>query len=110
MAEHFSIPIREESEQFSEAFLAAQKEYHENYRPIRWVAELKNLDWTDLTPQERNRLSNVRNVPDVVIQALQERWKELQSAVIKLEAEMDQISDFIEGFWRNLEGGTDNGA
>jgi hypothetical protein len=108
MAEHFSIPSREEAEQFSEAFLDAQKEWHENYHPIRWVAELKNLDWTDLTPEERNRLSNVRNVPDVVIQALQDRWKELQSAVIKLEAEMDQISDFIEGFWKNLEGGDGN--
>lgn len=78
-------------------------------RPIRQVAELKNLDWTDLTPEERNRLSNVRNIPDVVMQALQGRYKELQEAVVNLEAEMDQISDFVEGHWRNLEGGTDNG-
>lgn len=78
-------------------------------RQIRSVAELKNLDWTDLTPEERNRLSNVRNIPDVVMQALQGRYKELQNEVVNLEAEMDQISDFAEGFWRNLEGGTDNG-
>ena len=77
-------------------------------RPIRRVAELKNLDWTDLTPEERNRLSNVRNIPDAVMQALQGRYKELQDAVVNLEAEMDQISDFVEGFWRNTEGGTDN--
>lgn len=108
MDEHFSIPSREAAERFSEASLDAQKESHENYRPIRWVAELKNLDWTDLTPEERNRLSNVRNIPDVVIQALQDRWKELHNAVVNLEAEMDQINDFIEGFWRNLEGGNGN--
>lgn len=78
-------------------------------RPIRRVAELKNLDCTDLTPEERNRLSNVRNIPDAVMQALQGRYKELQDAVVNLEAEMDQISDFVEGFWRNLEGCTDNG-
>ena len=78
-------------------------------RPIRFIQELKTLDWSDLTPEERNRLSNVRNVPDVVIHALQDRWKELQNAVVNLEAEMDQISDFLEGFWRNQEGGTDNG-
>jgi hypothetical protein len=109
MTEHFSIPSREAAERFSEASIAAQKESHESYHPIRWVAELKNLDWTDLTPEERNRLSNVRNVPDVVIQALQDRWKELHNAVVNLEAEMDQISDFVEGFWRNLEGGGEDG-
>lgn len=78
-------------------------------RPIRRVTELKNLDWTDLTPEERVRLLNVRNIPDVVMQALQGRYKELREAVVNLEAEMDQISDFVEGFWRNTEGGTDNG-
>ena len=78
-------------------------------RPIRRVTELKNLDWTDLTREERVRLLNVRNIPDVVMQALQGRYKELQEAVVNLEAEMDQISDFVEGFWRNTEGGTDNG-
>lgn len=78
-------------------------------RPIRRVAELENLDWTDLTSEERNRLSNVRNIPDAVMQALQGRYKELREAVVNLEAEMDQISDFVEGFWRNTEGGTDNG-
>lgn len=77
-------------------------------RPIRRVAELKNLDWTDLTPEERNRLSNVRNIPDVVLQALKGRYNELHEAVVKLEAEMDQISDFVEGFWRNLEGGSED--
>lgn len=78
-------------------------------RPIRFIAELKTLDWSELTPEERNRLSNVRNIPDIVLQALQGRYKELQEAVVNLEAEMDQISDFVEGFWRNTEGGTDNG-
>ena len=78
-------------------------------RPIRRVTELKNLDWTDLTREERVRLLNVRNIPDVVMQALQGRYKELQEAVVNLEAEMDQISDFVEGFWRNTEGGTDDG-
>ena len=76
--------------------------------PIRRVTELKNLDWTDLTREERVRLINVRNIPDVVMQALQGRYKELQEAVVNLEAEMDQISDFVEGFWRNTEGGTDD--
>lgn len=76
--------------------------------PIRRVAELKNLDWTDLTSEERNRLSNVRNIPDAVMQALQGRYKELRDAVVNLEAEMDQISDFVEGFWRNLEGGSED--
>lgn len=76
--------------------------------PIRRVTELKNLDWTDLTREERVRLLNVRNIPDVVMQALQGRYKELQEAVVNLEAEMDQISDFVEGFWRNTEGGTDD--
>lgn len=73
-------------------------------RPIRRATELKNLDWTDLTPEERVRLLNVRNIPDVVMQALQGRYKELREAVVNLEAEMDQISDFVEGFWRNTEG------
>lgn len=77
-------------------------------RPIRRVTELKNLDWTDLTSEERNRLSNVRNIPDAVMQALQGRYKELREAVVNLEAEMDQISDFVEGFWRNLEGGSED--
>lgn len=77
-------------------------------RPIRRVTELKNLDWTDLTPEERVRLLNVRNIPDVVMQALQGRYKELREAVVNLEAEMDQISDFVEGFWRNTEGGTED--
>lgn len=77
-------------------------------RPIRRVTELKNLDWTDLTPEERVRLLNVRNIPDVVMQALQGRYKELREAVVNLEAEMDQISDFVEGHWRNLEGGTED--
>lgn len=77
-------------------------------RPIRRVTELKNLDWTDLTPEERVRLLNVRNIPDVVMQALQGRYKELREAVVNLEAEMDQISDFVEGFWKNTEGGTDD--
>ena len=76
--------------------------------PIRRVTELKNLDWTDLTREERVRLLNVRNIPDVVMQALQGRYKELQEAVVNLEAEMDQISNFVEGRWRNLEGGTDD--
>ena len=76
--------------------------------PIRRVTELKNLDWTDLTREERVRLLNVRNIPDVVMQALQGRYKELREAVVNLEAEMDQISDFVEGFWRNTEGGTDD--
>ena len=65
--------------------------------PIRFIQELKTLDWSDLTPEERNRLYNVRNVPDVVIQTLQDRWKELQKVVVTAEAEMDQISDFLEG-------------
>lgn len=77
--------------------------------PIRFIQELKTLDWSDLTPEERNRLSNVRNIPDVVMQALRDRWKDLQKVVVTAEAEMDQISDFVEGFWRNQEGGTDNG-
>lgn len=76
--------------------------------PIRRVTELKNLDWTDLTPEERVQLLNVRNIPDVVMQALQGRYKELREAVVNLEAEMDQISDFVEGFWRNTEGGTED--
>ena len=70
-------------------------------RPIRFIAELKTLDWAELTPEERERLFNVRNIPDVVMQALHDRWKELQNAVVNLEAEMDQISDFMEGFWEN---------
>ena len=68
-------------------------------RPIRLIAELKELDLADLTPEERNRLVNVRNIPDVVMQALHDRWKELHNEVVILEAEMDQISDFVEGFW-----------
>lgn len=68
-------------------------------RPIRHIAELKELDLADLTPEERNRLVNVRNIPDVVMQALHDRWKELHNEVVILEAEMDQISDFVEGFW-----------
>ena len=68
-------------------------------RPIRHIAELKELDLADLTPEERNRLVNVRNIPDVVMQALHDRWKELNNEVVILEAEMDQISDFVEGFW-----------
>lgn len=77
--------------------------------PIRFIQELKTLDWSDLTPEERNRLSNVRNIPDGVMQALRDRWKDLQKVVVTAEAEMDQISDFVEGFWRNQEGWTDNG-
>lgn len=77
-------------------------------RPIRFIAELKTLDWSELTPEERVRLLNVRNIPDVVMQALHDRRKELRNAVINLEAEMDQISDFVEGFWRNTEGGMDD--
>lgn len=77
-------------------------------RQIRFIAELKTLDWSELTPEERVRLLNVRNIPDVVMQALHDRRKELRNAVINLEAEMDQISDFVEGFWRNLEGGSED--
>lgn len=72
-------------------------------RPIRFIAELKTLDWAELTPEERERLFNVRNIPDVVMQALQDRRKELHDAVVRLEAEMDQISDFMEGFWEGGE-------
>ena len=61
MREYYSIPSREEAERFSEAYLAAQREYHE------WLEEFNE------------------NFPELKQRSVEERFKIMKDAEKPLE-------------------------
>lgn len=74
-----------------------------NFHPVRRIEELVRLDPSELTADEKSRLRCVRYIPEAVRKPLLERYGELLQQVKALEAEMDQISDFLQGFWSTNE-------
>lgn len=66
------------------------------YRPY---FTLLNLGDDELTHDEKKRLVNIKKIPYTVQATLESRAEELQKKVMALEAERDEIIDFLNGEW-----------
>lgn len=66
--------------------------------PIRTVQQLVRLDPSELTTEEKSRLDKARHIPEAVRNVLLERVRQIDKQVLELEAEGDQIKDFLQGF------------
>lgn len=79
----------------------------DEYPPSRTVQQLVRLDPSELTTEEKSRLERARHIPEAVRNVLLERVRQIDKQVLELEAEGDQIKDFLQGFWKAE--GTENG-
>lgn len=52
---------------------------------------------TDMTPEERRRLWNIKRIPNAVREVLLSRTNDLLSQIKKLESERDALIDFLNG-------------
>lgn len=62
----------------------------------RYAAELLE-EPTDMTPEERRRLWNIKRIPKAVKEALLSRVNDLLSQIEELKSEQDALIDFLNG-------------
>ena len=68
-------------------------------KSYRTYHQLLTLDEYELSSYEKERLANIRKIPDKVRETLEIRAEELRKNIIDLEAERDNIIDFLNGEW-----------
>lgn len=72
------------------------------YRPIRRMDEILSLKESLLTPEETERISRFKKIPENVREGYKEIRIMLNREVLQRERLMDAISDYLEGFTESV--------
>jgi len=68
------------------------------YRPYRTWRELLR-EPKDMTPREKIRLAQIKLIPETIRESISQREQELREEIKRLERELDQLCDFLNGEW-----------
>lgn len=67
------------------------------YLPYRSWEQLLASSWDDLKQDERERLIQIKAMPEVARNVLLKRCDELRESIMALESEYDALMDYING-------------
>ncbi len=72
------------------------------YRPIRRMDEILLLEESQLSPQEKERVSRFKKIPENVREGYKEIHAMLYREVLQRKKYMDAISDYLDGFTESV--------
>ena len=72
------------------------------YIPIRRMDEILLLEESQLSPQEKERVSRFKKIPENVREGYKEIHAMLNREVLQKERLMDAISDYLDGFTESV--------